>query len=61
MDAYDKDLNYFEAYKNRETGLFKYNKKDYLLSELYNLLKPKYRIYKHLDGKEFHDYAKNIY
>lgn len=61
MNAYDKDLNNFEAYKNRGTGLFGYNGKDYLLSELYNLLKPKYRIYKHLDGKEFHDYTKDVY
>ena len=61
IDAYDKDLNNFGAYKNRETGLFNYKKKEYSLLELYDLLEPKYRIYKHLDGKEFHDYTGDVY
>lgn len=61
ITGYDKNLNKFETYKNRETGLLRYKGKEYSSSELYDLLEPKYRIYKHLDGKEFHDYTKNVY
>lgn len=34
-------------------------RKKYLPSELYEEIKPKYELYKHIDGKEFHNYYNN--
>lgn len=40
-------------------GTYLCYKKKYLPSELYEEIKPKYEIYKHIDGKEFHNYYNN--
>lgn len=40
-------------------GTYSYYKKKYLPSELYEEIKPKYEMYKHIDGKEFHNYYNN--
>lgn len=40
-------------------GTYFCNKKKHLPSELYEEIKPKYKMYKHIDGKEFHDYRNN--
>lgn len=44
---------------NENNGTYLYNKKKYLPSELYEEIKPKYELYKHIDGKEFHNYCNN--
>lgn len=41
-------------------GTYLYHKKKYLPSELYEEIKPKYELYKHIDGKEFHNYYNNF-
>ena len=40
-------------------GTYLYQNKEYLPSELYEEIKPKYNVYKHIDGKEFHNYYNN--
>lgn len=68
---YDKFLDRLNKYKytyfynnfnekkevyNESDGTYFCNKKKHLPSELYEEIKPKYKMYKHIDGKEFHDY-----
>lgn len=53
--------NYYEEIKviDKGNGTYLYQNKEYLPSELYEEIKPKYNIYKHIDGKEFHNYYNN--
>lgn len=44
---------------DKDNGTYLYQNKEYLPSELYKEIKPKYKIYKHIDGKEFHNYCNN--
>ena len=44
---------------DKGNGTYLYQNKEYLPSELYKEIKPKYKIYKHIDGKEFHNYYNN--
>lgn len=44
---------------DKDNGIYLYQKKEYLPSELYEEIKPKYKMYKHIDGKEFHNYYNN--
>ena len=41
---------------DKGNGTYLYQHKEYLPSELYKETKPKYKMYKHIDGKEFHNY-----
>lgn len=59
---YTSFLNsYYEVIKviDKGNGTYLYQNKEYLPSELYEEIKPKYNIYKHIDGKEFHNYYNN--
>ena len=44
---------------DKGNGTYLYQNKEYLPSELYKEIKPKYKIYKNIDGKEFHNYYNN--
>lgn len=44
---------------DKGNGTYLYQNKEYLPSVLYKEIKPKYKIYKHIDGKEFHNYYNN--
>ena len=45
----------------KDDGTYEYNQKKYLPTELYELIKPIYRIYKRFDGTIYHDYSDKIY
>ena len=44
---------------DKGNGTYLYQNKEYLPSELYKEIKPKYKMYKHINGKEFHNYYNN--
>lgn len=52
--SYEKIEVHYES-----DGTYSCYKKKYLPSELYEEIKPKYEMYKHIDGKEFHNYYNN--
>lgn len=59
---YTSFLNsYYEEIKviDKGNGTYLCQNKEYLPSELYEKIKPKYNIYQHIDGKEFHNYYNN--
>lgn len=65
LDKYYKYTSFLnKSYEKIEVhyesdGTYSCYKKKYLPSELYEEIKPKYEMYKHIDGKEFHNYYNN--
>ena len=51
----DENGYYVRTYKD-DDGMIIYKESKYLPSELYEVIKPKYKMYKLMDGKEFHNY-----
>lgn len=69
LNELDKYHNKYTSFLNKSyekievhdesDGTYSCYKKKYLPSELYEEIKPKYEMYKHIDGKEFHNYYNN--
>lgn len=69
LNELDKYYNKYTSFLNKSyekievhdesDGTYSCYKKKYLPSELYEEIKPKYEMYKHIDGKEFHNYYNN--